>query len=74
MCRGSAPFFLWRQQDLAEPGAVPQQLTESKRNGSRRSENQGGDARKQESIAPEIRPSKNPGGSLKPFYLKRAFK
>jgi hypothetical protein len=29
-----------------------------------------------ESIAPEVRPSasKNPGGSLKPFYLKRAFK
>ena len=27
-----------------------------------------------ESIAPEIRPSKNPDGSLKPFYLKRAFK
>jgi hypothetical protein len=27
-----------------------------------------------ESIAPEIRPSKNPHGSMKPFYLKRAFK
>jgi hypothetical protein len=27
-----------------------------------------------ESIAPEIRPNKNPDGSLKPFYLKRAFK
>jgi hypothetical protein len=27
-----------------------------------------------ESIAPEIRSSKNPDGSLKPFYLKRAFK
>src|ERR1700739_1907348 len=27
-----------------------------------------------ESIAPEIRPRKNPDGSLKPFYLKRAFK
>jgi hypothetical protein len=27
-----------------------------------------------ESIAPEIRPSRNPDGSLKPFYLKRAFK
>ena len=27
-----------------------------------------------ESVAPEIRPSKNPDGSLKPFYLKRAFK
>src|SRR6266700_4402669 len=27
-----------------------------------------------ESNAPEIRPSKNPDGSLKPFYLKRAFK
>jgi hypothetical protein len=27
-----------------------------------------------ESIVPEIRPSKNPDGSLKPFYLKRAFK
>jgi len=27
-----------------------------------------------ESIAVEIRPSKNPDGSLKPFYLKRAFK
>jgi hypothetical protein len=27
-----------------------------------------------ESMAPEIRPSKNPDGSLKPFYLKRAFK
>ena len=27
-----------------------------------------------ESLAPEIRPSKNPDGSLKPFYLKRAFK
>jgi hypothetical protein len=26
------------------------------------------------SIAPEIRPSKNPDGSLKPFYLKRTFK
>lgn len=26
------------------------------------------------SIAPEIRPSKNPDGTLKPFYLKRAFK
>jgi hypothetical protein len=25
------------------------------------------------SIAPEIRPSKNPDGSLKPFYLQRAF-
>ena len=25
-----------------------------------------------ESIAPEVRPSKNPDGSLKPFYLKRA--
>ena len=27
-----------------------------------------------ESIAPELRPSKNPDGSLKPFYLKRTFK
>ena len=27
-----------------------------------------------ESITPEVRPSKNPDGSLKPFYLKRAFK
>jgi hypothetical protein len=27
-----------------------------------------------ESVAPEIRPSKSPDGSLKPFYLKRAFK
>jgi hypothetical protein len=27
-----------------------------------------------ESIAAEIRPSKSPDGSLKPFYLKRAFK
>ncbi|WP_249780243.1 hypothetical protein [Bradyrhizobium sp. dw_411] len=27
-----------------------------------------------ESIAPEIRPSKNPDGSLKPFYLKRTFR
>src|SRR6266566_3473912 len=27
-----------------------------------------------ESIAPEIRPSKNLDGSLKPFYLKRTFK
>jgi len=27
-----------------------------------------------ESITPEIRPSKNPDGSIKPFYLKRAFK
>jgi hypothetical protein len=27
-----------------------------------------------ESLAPEIRPSKNPDGSMKPFYLKRAFK
>jgi hypothetical protein len=27
-----------------------------------------------ESIAPEIRPNKTPDGSLKPFYLKRAFK
>jgi hypothetical protein len=27
-----------------------------------------------ESIAPEIRPSKNPDGTMKPFYLKRAFK
>src|ERR1700739_3413985 len=27
-----------------------------------------------ESIAPEVRPSKNPDGSLKPFYLRRAFK
>lgn len=27
-----------------------------------------------ESIAPEVRPSKNPDGTLKPFYLKRAFK
>ncbi len=27
-----------------------------------------------ESNAPEIRPSKNPDGSFKPFYLKRAFK
>jgi hypothetical protein len=27
-----------------------------------------------ESLASEIRPSKNPDGSLKPFYLKRAFK
>jgi hypothetical protein len=26
------------------------------------------------SIAPEVRPSKNADGSLKPFYLKRAFK
>jgi hypothetical protein len=26
------------------------------------------------SIASEVRPSKNPDGSLKPFYLKRAFK
>jgi len=26
-----------------------------------------------ESIAPEIRPSKNPDGSIKPFYLKRSF-
>lgn len=25
------------------------------------------------SIAPEVRPSKNPDGSLKPFYLARAF-
>ena len=27
-----------------------------------------------QSIAPEIRPSKNPDGSIKAFYLKRAFK
>lgn len=27
-----------------------------------------------ESIAPEIRPSRNPDGLLKPFYLRRAFK
>ena len=27
-----------------------------------------------ESIAPEIRPSKNPDGSMKPFFLNRAFK
>jgi hypothetical protein len=27
-----------------------------------------------QSIAPEIRPSKNPDGSLKPFYLKRSYK
>jgi hypothetical protein len=27
-----------------------------------------------ESIAPEIRPSTNPDGTMKPFYLKRAFK
>jgi hypothetical protein len=27
-----------------------------------------------ESIAVELRPSKNPDGSLKPFYLRRAFK
>lgn len=27
-----------------------------------------------ESIAPEVRPSKNSDGSLKPFYLKRTFK
>jgi hypothetical protein len=27
-----------------------------------------------ESIAPELRPSKNPDGSLKPFYLKRSYK
>ena len=27
-----------------------------------------------QSLAPEIRPSKNPDGSLKPFYLKRTFK
>jgi hypothetical protein len=27
-----------------------------------------------ESIAPEIRPSKNPDGSMKPFFLRRAFK
>ena len=27
-----------------------------------------------ESIAPEVRPSKNADGSLKPFYLKRSFK
>jgi hypothetical protein len=27
-----------------------------------------------ESIAPEIRPSKNLDGSLKPFYLKRSYK
>jgi hypothetical protein len=27
-----------------------------------------------ESIAPEIRPSKNPDGSLKPFYLTRSYK
>jgi hypothetical protein len=27
-----------------------------------------------ESIAPEVRPSKNPDGSLKPFYLKRSYK
>jgi hypothetical protein len=27
-----------------------------------------------QSIAPEVRPSKNADGSLKPFYLKRAFK
>jgi hypothetical protein len=26
------------------------------------------------SIAPEVRPSKNPDGTLKPFYLKREFK
>ncbi|WP_249137126.1 hypothetical protein [Bradyrhizobium tropiciagri] len=26
-----------------------------------------------ESIAPEIRPSRNPDGSIKPFYLTRAF-
>ncbi|NEU99138.1 hypothetical protein [Bradyrhizobium uaiense] len=26
-----------------------------------------------QSIAPEIRPSKNPDGSIKPFYLQRAF-
>src|SRR5215475_1569379 len=27
-----------------------------------------------ESIAPEVRPSKSPDGSLKPFHLRRAFK
>jgi hypothetical protein len=27
-----------------------------------------------ESIAPEVRPSKNADGALKPFYLKRTFK
>jgi hypothetical protein len=27
-----------------------------------------------ESIAPEVRPSKNADGSLKPFYLKRTFR
>jgi hypothetical protein len=27
-----------------------------------------------ESLAPEVRPSRNPDGSLKPFYLKRTFK
>jgi hypothetical protein len=27
-----------------------------------------------ESIASEVRPSKNPDGSLKPFYLQRTFK
>ncbi|HZC94873.1 MAG TPA: hypothetical protein VE267_01860, partial [Bradyrhizobium sp.] len=27
-----------------------------------------------ESIVPEVRPSKSPDGSLKPFYLKRIFK
>lgn len=27
-----------------------------------------------ESIAPELRPSKNPDGTIKPFYLARAFK
>ncbi|MBR0799155.1 hypothetical protein JQ615_27575 [Bradyrhizobium jicamae] len=27
-----------------------------------------------DSIAPEVRPSRNPDGSIKPFYLKRTFK
>jgi len=38
------------------------------------SEGQGGDARKLGEHRPEIRPSKNPDGSLKPFYLKRSYK
>ena len=60
---------IWRSR-----GAVSQQPTEDKRHGSRRSENQGSDARKLGEHRSRDWPSKNPDGSLKPFYLKRAFK
>jgi hypothetical protein len=59
---------------LAERRAVPLRSAGGKRHGSGRSESQGGDARKLGEHRSGGAAECEPDGSLKPFYLKRAFK